>query len=111
MVVWDATELSFDCQTTVFRMSGTPRVSNLLPFIPKVTPTDLSFGPQLLCQSEQGRFTLTPPAAAPVIGAGENKTPDSRANALPQRCCGSPRACHLPMLKEKLRWTCTNFGG
>src|SRR5258708_36588376 len=35
IVVWDATELSFDCQTNVLRMSGTPRVSDLLPFIPK----------------------------------------------------------------------------
>jgi hypothetical protein len=36
------------------------------------------------------------------LGTGETETPDSRANALPQPCCGSPRACHLSALKENL---------
>ena len=58
IVVWDATVLSFDCQTTVSRMSRT-RVSDIVRSFRESHPDEhLSFAPQSLCQSEQDRFTL-----------------------------------------------------
>ena len=59
IVVWDATELSFDCQTTVLRMFGTQGSVTYFPLFPESTPTDASVSAHDYCVKRSKSVSLS----------------------------------------------------